>query len=153
MPLLPLDVCREAHIPGSQSILPLRSAASDQSPPLPPAYGLLLRARNPTHTPHHTAVLPPRPASSCLCLLLAPPQETFFERLADSAIVQRLNAVVDRVFQNYFVAVLMDVVGVLLFFFDIYTDALVVDVSGAGWGCGRLMGTSDGGGRRRSGRG
>ncbi|GFR43398.1 hypothetical protein Agub_g4477, partial [Astrephomene gubernaculifera] len=53
-------------------------------------------------------------------------EETFFERLSNSAPLLRLNAVVDRIFQNYFVAILCDVVGVLLFMFDIYTDALVV---------------------------
>ncbi|GLI70323.1 hypothetical protein VaNZ11_015278, partial [Volvox africanus] len=54
-------------------------------------------------------------------------EETFFERLSNSDFVERVNSLVDRVFQNYIVAVLIDVVGVLLFFFDIYTDALVVD--------------------------
>ncbi|GIL85780.1 hypothetical protein Vretifemale_14213, partial [Volvox reticuliferus] len=54
-------------------------------------------------------------------------EETFFERISNSEFVERMNALIDRVFQNYIVAVLMDVVGVLLFFFDIYTDALVVD--------------------------
>ncbi|KXZ52040.1 hypothetical protein GPECTOR_10g1063 [Gonium pectorale] len=54
-------------------------------------------------------------------------EETWLERITDSEVVRRLTALSDRIFQNYFVAVLMDVLGVLLFMFDIYTDALVVD--------------------------
>ncbi|KAG2445343.1 hypothetical protein HYH02_008808 [Chlamydomonas schloesseri] len=53
-------------------------------------------------------------------------EETFFERINNSDAMVRFNAALDRIYQNYFVAVAFDVVGCLMFLFDIYTDALVV---------------------------
>lgn len=102
--------------------------------------GLMPASKAPSLTPPNPLYSPPAAGTSKSynSTTLAPhgkpaaadddDEETFFERLSDSAFVQRLNAAADRIFQNYTVAVLMDVVGVLLFFFDIYTDALVVDV-------------------------
>ncbi|KAG2501995.1 hypothetical protein HYH03_000491 [Edaphochlamys debaryana] len=108
---MPFFIRRNADVETAEEKLRLRDVAAPPAPGKPGSQRSLLHRNK---------------SSSALSAADDDDEETFFERLSNSDAVLRLSALSDRFFQLYFVAILMDVAGVLLFVFDIWTDALVV---------------------------